>query len=231
MRAVFFVLAACLLAACSSGRDFARPTMATISPGVATEQSVVGQFGTPQQRRQQIAPVPSPEQVATARSGFDSMPVEGAYVRLDYDYSKSDGFGGTSHKNLFFIFWNDRLVAYDLISDMEGASTKFDESRIAALRRGVTTKQQVIELLGEPSGQAIYPMVKDKGNQLLSYSFVGIGRSQFYTGQRDISISFLQVLIGPDGKVVDFQSKSEVKTLTPQPSPAPTFMPLFIPTK
>ncbi|MCF4164220.1 hypothetical protein L2U69_01000 [Zavarzinia compransoris] len=143
---------------------------------------------------------------------------------------KSDGFGERDFKNVVFVLWNDRVVSYNFTSDMEGASTRFDASRIGQLQRGVTTKAQVIELLGTPAGETIYPLVRDKGNRQINYSYIGIGRSAFYTGTRDIELSFLEILLGPDDKVIDFRSQSETKTITPERAPSAPIMPIFIPT-
>ncbi|MFA5121581.1 hypothetical protein [Zavarzinia sp.] len=235
MRSLLIFMAACLLGACARGQDVARPTMASVVLGGSTEAQIVQAFGTPSSRRQQVAPVPSAEQLAAVKSPFDAVPAEGGYSRIEYEYSKPDGLDGTGGgtRVCFFAFMNDRLISYDWISGFADNSSQFDESRIASIKRGATTKAQIVELLGEPTGQAIYPAVRDKGMLLLSYSYVGLTPRQrlLFDRSRQIVLSFLEVLIAPDGKVVDYRSRSETKPMPQAPASSPTFMPIFIPTK
>lgn len=231
MRLLVVVGFALALAGCAGGQDFQRPQVASLTPGTTTEAEVVAAFGPPLEQQQTIAPIPTAEQLADVKSPFGGVPTAGTYRKINYHYKESQAFGVRSFKDLYFIFLDGKLIQYDYASNIPGASSKFDESQIANIKRGVTTRQQVIAMLGEPSGQSVYPMVRDKGVVLLSYTFIDFDNGEMFNRKNDVIVSLLEVLIGADGKVTDFRSKSETKSLPPPAAPAPSFMPIFIPAK
>ena len=223
MLPLLFVLA---LGACKTGDEFARPTSTNVTLGVTTTEDVIRQFGDPGERSDGVAPKPTAEQLAAPRSPFDGVPVEGAITRFSY-HQNYKGWSSVTNKGAFFIFWQGKLVVHEFVSDYADSSTRFDETKINQIKRGVTTKEQVIALLGEPAGRSIYPAIRDPGNLELGYFFVAINNGEFLQPKNEMTIYNLDVLVGPDGKVIDYQYMQEPRD-RPRP-PAPVFMPIFIP--
>ncbi len=70
-----------------------------------------------------------------------------------------------------YSFYNDTLVGIQFTSSYASESTKFDTDKIASIQKGKTTRAEVIALLGNPSGEVIYPVIADKKGRGLVYSY------------------------------------------------------------
>lgn len=231
MRFLIVLALTAVLAACASGRDFARPFASDLALGTMTEADIVGRYGPPTKRLQATMAQPTAAQLAATRGSFDHMPAAGTLVRLDYYFDEPEGYGRRGFKDLSFYVLDGKLVRYEFVSNSAATSTKFDESRIGEIKRGVTTRAQLSAMFGEPAGLGIYPTIRDRGAVLVIYSFIDFDKGEFLNRKNDLITSFLEVLVGPDDKVVDFRARSETKALPPEPAPATVPMPIFIPTK
>jgi len=97
------------------------------------------------------------------------------------------------------------IVATCFITGCASTGQRMDPAKISQIEDGVTTRTQVIELLGNPYGTSL----TDDGKEKLNYMFVRMrtkARSfipfvgMFFWGA-DTEKETLQILIGEDGKV------------------------------
>ena len=73
--------------------------------------------------------------------------------------------------DMSYYFYNNVLVGQAYNSTFDKDSTDFDEEKVPQIKEGVTTKAQVVALLGNPAGNAIYPMAKALGDTELMYLY------------------------------------------------------------
>ena len=134
------------------------------------------------------------------------------------------GGGSPSQKLIGFDFWNQTLVAYNYISNFAGDSSDFDDSKMSVLAKGRTTKNETIDLLGPPTGRAVYPALPDRRGEKFIYQYVEIRARQ---NQR--FIKRLEIVFGGNGRIVDYRFASDTSPLPSQPAPAPTVVPIIVP--
>jgi outer membrane protein assembly factor BamE (lipoprotein component of BamABCDE complex) len=79
--------------------------------------------------------------------------------------------GVTPVKVQSFSFSDDKLVAYQYLANLVADSTNFDDSKVRLIEVRKTTAAQVIEMLGKPSGEAIYPTIKSTDGRALKYEY------------------------------------------------------------
>jgi hypothetical protein len=177
-------LIACLavaLAACvSRGKDFNRPDPAALVLGQTTLAEATVRFGSPTSRivRRSLNPAPVQESAGSPFPISTPARVAGTIEALFYSYTTVAMPGvvvgpiSSQHKHLFLAFWNERLVMYSFTSSFTKDAASFDANRAQAFVRGRTTRADVVQVFGPPTGEAIYPFVKDEGTRLLLYQEV-----------------------------------------------------------
>ena len=121
---------------------------------------------------------------------------------LVYVYSdpgrESKSPGAAPVKGQAFIFHSDRLVSYQYVANLRDNHTDFDERKIKQIERGKTTVAQIRQLLGTPSGLAIYPVIKQTDGHGLTYQYAEMhGFTQ--------STKKARVIIDASGLVVDVE--------------------------
>jgi len=74
---------------------------------------------------------------------------------------------------MVYSFHEGILVGFDYSSSFSSDKTDFDDSIVGQIKRGETTKAQVIGLLGTPTGQFTYPstVVKMPDHHAYHYSY------------------------------------------------------------
>lgn len=154
-----------LMAACA-GTDFVRPAETAFVLGSTTKQQVETQQGKPFQ--------------------VDKLTINNEMLdSYSYAYATSSGEslvdGVTPARAAGFFFLDDVLVGQDFISSFKEDSTDFDESRVSSILKDKTTKEEVITLLGKPSGNYIYPLVVNKEDAGLVYQYTQTKGSVFNT--------------------------------------------------
>lgn len=81
-------------------------------------------------------------------------------------YSYLDEGGETGYKDVTakhsqtFYFYKNKLVGHEYSSTWAEDSTDFDELKVGDIKIGTTTIQQVVELIGKPGGEFVYPFIK-----------------------------------------------------------------------
>jgi hypothetical protein len=138
-RLSLVLLTAAFLAACSAGTDFKRPDAATFQLGRTTEKEIRERFGEPRSQ-------------ATIQANDRTIKV------LRYAYAEAAPYvEKVPARAMVYSFHEGTLVGFDYSSSFSSDKTDFDESVLGRIRRGETTQDQVMSLLGPPTGQFVYP--------------------------------------------------------------------------
>lgn len=202
MRRIAYVLVALAAVGCTSGRDFTRPAADSLSLGTVTRADILAAYGRPDRQLTRVVAAPA----ADNGSSSAQAPAMGALTSLFYSYEEPLGVawaGPPPHQKLLkFDFANDRLFSYSYLSNFERDSSDFDEAKMAALANGVTTKGDVLSLLGEPSGRAVFPALLP-GDERYVYQFVDATR-----GER--LVKRLELVFDDDGVLRDFGFVSDL---------------------
>lgn len=136
-----------------TGQDFSTAGFSTLRLRETTPQQVEALAGPPFKRM---------ALQTTANKPGGAVPV-GTPISLgimNYVYVLSNGGAAASGrpvgKTATLVFWNGTLAAYDLNSSIPGEENPpIDEFRLAQLHQGITTRDDIIGLMGTPSGQSI----------------------------------------------------------------------------
>jgi hypothetical protein len=131
------ILAVVLAGACLLGADFSRPDPASFTLGQTTEQEVRARFGKPSG---QVNARVGDKLVTTVRYAYAEARSVAVPVRI-----------------MAYAFHEGRLVGFDYMSSFAADQTVFDELAAKRIRRGISTRAEVLDLMGKPSGQFIYP--------------------------------------------------------------------------
>ena len=185
-----------LLAACV-GRDFTRPAPDSLRLGQTTWAEVAERYGEPFK-----------ESVYTL-DGVDIVTEIYAYGSLAANHHQAKiNSDGAAHK-LEFKFHRNILVGYVYSSSRAEDHTDFDETKSAEIIKGVSTKADVIKLLGKPGGYYIYPMIASPSGDAAVYYYTetraGVAK-QTQTLSKLLVITFAQ-----NGVVSDVSLKMSLK--------------------
>jgi hypothetical protein len=173
-----------------AGRDFVRPETESLALGRTTYQEVRDRFGSP------------------LREG--AIVKNGVSVRTTgYAYSSAGGAtlvgGVTPARGMDFYFVDDRLVGYAFLSSYAEDHTDFDESKVGAIKKGETTRAQVLETFGKPGGTFTYPLIKGRDDQALVYAYSQTRGTAF---NLKLHQKVLVVSHGPNAVVTDVEFTS-----------------------
>ena len=160
MSARVGILAAVLAGACLLGADFSRPDPATFTLGQTTEQEIRARFGKPAGQ-------------AIARVGDKLV------TTLRYAYAEARSIA-VPVRTMAYAFHGGRLVGFDYMSSFAADQTGFDELAVKRIKRGETTRAEVLDLVGNPTGQFIYPS---------SYATTPGRRADVYSHSRSEKVS------------------------------------------
>jgi hypothetical protein len=166
MRIQRFCLAIALtlsLAACA-GTNFKRPTPGALDLGRSTSTQVTQLMGTPAQTGELLR---NGEKLRVVRYAYAEGAGAGKYP------------GVTPARAIAFFFHNDVLVAEEFVSSFPVDATDFDESKIPSIVKGKTTMDELTALLGRPTGNAVYPFIKNKGERAVLYSYTHVKGAPF----------------------------------------------------
>ncbi len=134
-------------------------------------------------------------------SPLDLYLVAGSYAQATYFYSVAQPpvlGGGDSIRKLFLEFRNNLLVGYDFYSSFPNDSSNFDANRADAIVKGRTDRAQVVQLLGQPSGRTVFPMVANETDEKYIYDFFTVEPSAGTTTRKTLEILFNQAGIVKD---------------------------------
>lgn len=166
-RRIFSIALACItiavtiLSACAVGTNFTRPDPNALIVGKTTSGEVIQLMGSPRQVGEGMK---NDERIKTLQYAYSFSHGEATYPSV------------VPGRSMAFVTHNDVLVAKEFVSSFKEDGTDFDDSKIANLVKGKTTRAQVIEILGKANGEAIYPVIKGKNEHALVYSYAQVKR-------------------------------------------------------
>jgi hypothetical protein len=137
----------------SAGRDFPSAGFATLRLKQSTDPQVEAVLGPPFKRV-------SIQTTVTKPNGPLPIGTPISFSIVNYLYLLTNGgpaaSGHAVAKTATLVFYDGTLAAYDLNSTIPGEENQpVDSSRLTLLKQGVTTRADIIALLGVPSGQSI----------------------------------------------------------------------------
>jgi len=152
-RAWWVLVGIVLVAAGCAGKDFTRPAPESLVLGRTTYGEINGRFGSPYR--------------------------EGTLVKNDrMVYSTVGGepvaAGVTPARGIDFFFLDEMLVGHQFASSFKVDHTDFDDQKAPGIRKGESTRGDVVSLLGPPSGVQIYPLVAGKDDTGLLWTYVQV---------------------------------------------------------
>jgi hypothetical protein len=145
-----------LIAACAAGRNFVRPKPESLILGKTTYDEIIQRFGKPYTEGTQV------------KNGITLKTV-------GYAYSKVGGpalfEGVTPGRGMGFSFLDNVVVGHEFTSSYRDDNSYFDDSKVGQIKKGETTRNKVIELMGRTGGMYVYPLIKGKDEKALVYLY------------------------------------------------------------
>jgi hypothetical protein len=190
------MLAAVLGGVCLLGADFARPDPASFTLGETTEPQIRQRFGGPDDRV--------------------AVKVDGKAVTI-LRYRHADPQGPTVPvREMAFAFHLGRLVGHEYSSSFPADQTTFDEAAAKRIKRGETTRAEVLALVGKPTGEFIYPSPQATRPEHRTYIY------NFFHRNRVAASKTLDTTIKVLAVVFDAQDVVLQTSLTTRASSVPT---------
>ena len=175
---ILIILSGCAGTAVTIGRDFVRPTQETLKLGETTYSQVVQLFGEPQRPYRDVPRL------------VDGKPI----LNIMYTYGSINGEplepGILPQRIMHLSFLNDILVSQMFTSSFKSDHLNFDYSKINAIVKGKTTRSEVIQLMGKPSGFYIPPIVTASKGVGYLYTTTRIGEKPVKVYTKSLEISF-----------------------------------------
>lgn len=149
------LLSVIIITGCA-GRDFIRPDLNTIVVGKTTQSEVVSKLGKP----------------------YGTGSVEKNGLKLDtasYSYANTGSAtqhpGVTGARTLGLYYKNSIVIGTEFTSSFKADGTDFDESKVAQLEKGKSTKEDAIRLFGPPGGDWVFPMTANPNEKAIVYLY------------------------------------------------------------
>lgn len=147
-----------LVAACSTPKGLTRPDPGTLQLGQSSEEDIRARFGKPQG--------------VTTRLVRDRT-----VTNLSYSYAESvPDVIKVPARVMVFSFVDGVLVGHQYLSSFSDDTTDFDEAHVGEITRGRTTAKQVVDLIGRPGGEFIYPLAKAEDGRAYVYNYSLTGK-------------------------------------------------------
>lgn len=160
---VFLAFSVLLLSGCA-GKNFVRPSVDSIQLGKTTQTEISKRMGKPY--------------------AAGSMEKNGVmFNTASYAYANTGSStlypGVTGARSQGFYFHNGVVVGSEFTSSFKEDGTDFDESKLASIKKGETTVDNVVNLLGRPSGEFIFPLTASAQDKALVYLYMQTKGSAF----------------------------------------------------
>jgi hypothetical protein len=145
-----------MLVGCA-GTNFVRPNSDTLKLGQTTYEQIVQQFGKPRREGTILKNDKTVKAISYAYAALGGEPLHAGVVAA---------------RGIDFYFFNDALVGYAFISSWKEDNTDFDETKLSAITKGQSTREEAIALLGKPGGWYKDPLVKSSASEAAAYIYV-----------------------------------------------------------
>lgn len=149
------LVTAAALVGCA-GTNFKRPDPGALEVGKSTAAQVAQVMGAPQQTGESLR---NGEKLKMHRYAYAEGTGTGKYP------------GVVPARAMVFLTHNDLLVAEEFVSSFPNDATDFDDSKVSAIVKGKTSRNEVQALLGKPNGRGVYPFIKTRGESADIYSY------------------------------------------------------------
>jgi len=187
LRKGFFVAFLFMLIGCA-GKDFVRPSTDTFQLGKTTYSQVVQHMGEPR------------DTGVVEKNGKQITSIGYAYATVGGEPSES---GVIPARVQSYLFHKNILVGQEFISSFKSDSSNFDETKIAAIKKGKTTRSEVIKILGQPTGTFIAPVVEESFVEAIGYAYTVV-RGGPFSGMKTFT-KVLRVSFDKDNVVTDVE--------------------------
>ncbi|WP_455200123.1 outer membrane protein assembly factor BamE [Kaarinaea lacus] len=174
-----------LLSTGCAGTDFIKPGKEKLVLGKTTKSELRLTLGEPYQTGEKLF---NGENVETNSYSFANAGGEAVFEEV------------TPARTLGLLYVKDILVGYEFTSTFKSDSTYYDSEKVKEIKKG-WSKSQIRELLGEPKGKFIYPIIDDKNGDAYNYLYVQAKGFQFY-------VQNLRVTFDENGIVTDIKYES-----------------------
>jgi hypothetical protein len=176
-----------LVAGCGAGKQFARVPDDTLVLGQTTPEQITDLLGSPQEQQK----FTRNNEVMTMYKYVSGTPWIPGFEPFTLSVRVQS-----------FTFHNDKLVGHLFTSSFQEDSTNFDETKMSQIVEGKSTRSDVVRLMGNPGGEAIYPVVRRKNETAVNYSYVISTRGTF-SREFKAHRKHLTVIFNDQGVVTD----------------------------
>ena len=94
---------------------------------------------------------------------------------MSYEFAMTGGTparqGVTPSRGQGFYFLEDRLAGYDFNSSWKEDQSDFDATKVPQIKKGVSTRDDVVRLIGPPRGKYAYPLIPSPKDQADVYLY------------------------------------------------------------
>ncbi len=139
-----------------AGSNFVRPLPGSIIVGKTTQQEVEQQLGKPYQTGTVLKDGKS---LQTATYAFAKVGGEALHA------------GITPARSQGFYFLNGLLVGSEFTSSFKADGTEFDDTKVALIEKGKSTRQDIETLFGPPGGEYLPPLTTDGADRAWVYLY------------------------------------------------------------
>src|SRR5262245_37549137 len=154
--AACLTLAAALVVAGCAGSDFTKQADNALVLGQTSRQEILQRLGSPY------------------REG--TVTKNGKHLKtLTYAFGITTGTpahdGVVPARGQGFYFLDDKLAGYDFASSWKEDQTDFDGAKVSEIKKSVSTRDEVLRLIGRPGGKYAYPLIADRNRQADVYLY------------------------------------------------------------
>ncbi len=196
---VFFgcICAVLAILGCASNR-YAQTDNTAFVLGTTTKEHVLGILGEPTQQKTDV---------------YNSKKVQAITYKT---FSTGLYFGTTNSvidntiavRSLTYMFYDNVLVAKMRSSSFKEDSTFFEYTKATRVTQGMT-KEEVIGLMGMPSGENIYPVVSDPTLKGIVYSYLHVReKGGVWSPNAEAYLIELKVVLDKDDRVLETEMSS-----------------------
>ncbi len=190
LRTACLVSLLSILAGCG-GKDFVRPNPEEFKLGQTTYAQVIQRMGEPRRAGDALKNGKTVKAVTYVYASKGGEPLEADVIPA---------------RALTYYFYDNTLVGQEFISSFKSDNSNFDAKLVESIKKGQTTRAEVIGLLGEPTATFVPPMVKETSGEAIGYTYQAI-RGGLFSGLKS-SVKVLRISFDDKGLVSDIEYTS-----------------------
>ncbi len=123
-----------------------------------------------------------------------------------YHYGSRPFLGNFSIRNLLLEFKKEQLNGYLYASSFSSDKTRIDFTKVDKIQVGISTKNDVLSLLGRPYGKAYCPSQLQDFKDSCAHAKEVWAWMMFDVGKRLYNKKFATVMFDENGKVIDIKA-------------------------